>query len=121
MMAEWSVNHRACTTTYTTLIVLAQLPRDLSFRDAGDVPMSGLAFWKLTSSAQVRRVQAGALALQIDNVFRDIRGAVYEPGVDPDAVPGLIREALLRPENTVADLAALFDGLYLFWRENDAT
>lgn len=120
-MAEWSVNHRACTTTYTTLIVLAQLPRDLPFPDAGAVKMNGLAFWKLTSSAQVRRVQAGALAVQIDNVFRDIRGAVYEPGVDPDAVPGLIREALLRSEDTVADLAALFDGLYLFWRENDAT
>lgn len=119
-MAEWNVNHRACTTTYTTLIVLAQLPRDLPFPDAGAVKMSGLTFWKLTSSAQVRRVQAGALALQIDNVFRDIRGAEYEPGVDPATVPERIREALLRPEDNVADLAALFDGLYLFWRESDA-
>ena len=65
-------------------------------------------------------MQAGALALQIDNVFRDIRGAEYEPGVDPATVPERIREALLRPEDNVADLAALFDGLYLFWRESDA-
>lgn len=114
-MATWSKNHRACTTTWSTLLALTQLNE--TFKDAGELPMTGLTFW--TGSADARRTRAEGLATQIDNIFRIIRRARFEEGVtETDAASGLV-SALLNAEGSVADLAEVADQKYHFWREDE--
>ena len=81
-MANWSKNNRACKTTWTTLRVLEQNSK--AFVDTGDVTMKDLTYWNATATADMREFQAEVLATQIDNVFRLIRKARYEDGVDKE-------------------------------------
>ncbi|MDP2365241.1 MAG: hypothetical protein Q8M94_15925, partial [Ignavibacteria bacterium] len=58
-----------------------------------------------------------SLAIMMDNVFRDIRGAKYEKGITIENAINDIRETLLNSNNTLADLAEINDKNYLFWGE----
>ncbi len=120
-MAPWSANHRACTTTWTTLRVLAQIPLNLPFSRAGTVTMKELTFWNQAGTPDLRRVQASALAAQMDNVFRLVRRAQFEPGVEPAQAVSAIANTLLGADNTLADLAEVNDANYLFWGEDVAS
>jgi hypothetical protein len=112
-MAVWSSNHRACTTTWSTLLVLTQIQE--AFPKAGAIPMTDLAFW--AGSDDARRTRAETLAQQVDNIFRQLRGAKYEEGVaGEDAIQKMVAQ-LLTQGGTVADLAEVSDALYLFWKE----
>jgi len=114
-VAEWSRNNRACSTTWTTLFVLEQ--STLPFAESGGVPMHALAFWDDAASDDLRRLQAQALAIEMDNVFRLIRGARYEEGADTGTAVRAMCEVLTSRDRTMSDLAAANDANYRFWRE----
>lgn len=116
-MAVWTKNNRACTTTWTTLRVLHQIID--KFDNAGEVTMKELAFYNLSPDIEFRKVQASALAFQIDNVFRMIRRAVYESGTTQEKAVNEIISTLLDEKKTVAHLALVSDRNYVFWGEED--
>jgi hypothetical protein len=118
-MADWNANHRACTTTWTTLRVLGQIRKTLTFDKAGAKTMEDLAFWQQTASADLRAVQARSLAISMDNIFVMLRGARYEEGADGPKATKDIVNTLLDAERTVADLAEVNDANYRFWKEVD--
>ena len=115
----WSSENRAAKTTWTTLMVLDQIAQ--AFEESGEIKMSRLVFWNAAQSAAARRSQAEALSIQIDRVFREVRGAEFEDGQTRlrtlEAVVGVLTSADL----TVADLASLLDEHYRFWREGNTT
>lgn len=113
-MAVWSRNHRACETTWTTLFALTQLRAP--FPAAGEFTMPQLLFW--AGSARARQTRAEALSNQIDNIFRLLRGARFEEGVDRSAAVARLRDTLLVEANTVAVLAEEADALYRFFGES---
>lgn len=114
-MPVWSRNHRACTTTWTTLFALTQLRA--TFDDSGVLPMPELLFW--AGSARARATRAESLSNQIDNIFRLLRGARFEDGVDRPTAIARLRDTLLVEANTVASLAEEADGLYRFFGESE--
>lgn len=116
-MASWSRNNRAATTTWTTMKVLGQIPQNTVFKDAGAFRVDELTFWGQFPTEDMRTVQIGSLCTQIDNFFRDVRGASYEEGVTPEQALTNLRDALSNPDNTLADLAGINDASYLFWEE----
>jgi predicted GNAT superfamily acetyltransferase len=116
-MADWNANHRACTTTWTTLRVLGQIRKNLTFEKAGAKTMEELAFWQQTASAELRAVQARSLAIAMDNIFVMLRGARYEAGSDGAKATRDIVNTLLDAGQTVADLAEVNDANYRFWKE----
>jgi len=111
----WSPNHRACTATWIALRMLAQSERP--FPSSGTVRMDQLTFFNAAASGDMRRLQAGTLAKQLDNFFRQIDGAVFEAGKDAVAALSEMREALLNADNTMAWLATVVDAAYRFWDE----
>jgi len=117
-MGNWNRNNRACGTTWTTLRVLDQSFK--VFKDSGDVKMSDLTYWNQAADADIRTIQAGALANQMDNVFRQIRRAEYEEGVTREKAVGDIVKTLTNENKTISDLAEINDDNYKFWgEEND--
>jgi hypothetical protein len=116
-MADWSRNHRACATTWTTLLILHQNRK--TFDKSGDVKMAELTFWNQTASAPMRTLQAKTLAAQIDNMFRLTRGAQYEAGVTRTKATTDISDTLVDSDKTIADLAEVNDANYRFWGEED--
>jgi predicted GNAT superfamily acetyltransferase len=81
--------------------------------------MSQLTFWNPSATPAMRRIQATALANQIDNVFRIIRGAKYEKNVTQQKAIDNTVKTLLDAEQTICDLAKECDDNYLFWKEGD--
>lgn len=118
-MADWNANNRACTTTWTTLRVMGQIPQDMVFNNAGDVKISELTYWGEMTSADMRQTQARTLAIMMDNIFRMIRGAKYEEGKTNQQAVEAIINTLLNGEKIVADLAEINDANYYFWKENE--
>ena len=116
-MADWNANNRACTTTWSTLRVLGQIRKNLTFPKAGAKTMDELTFWQQTASAELRAVHARSLAVAMDNIFVMLRGAHYETGSDGATAVRDIVNTMLDAEQTVADLAAVNDANYRFWHE----
>ena len=79
--------------------------------------MDQLTFFNAVASDDMRRFQAGTLAKQLDNFFRQIDGAVFEAGKDAIAAVSDIRETLLTANRTMAGLATVVDATYRFWDE----
>jgi hypothetical protein len=111
----WSPNHRACTATWMALRMLDQSVRP--FPSSGTVRMDQLTFFNAVASDDMRRFQAGTLAKQLDNFFRQIDGAVFEAGKNALAALSEMRDALLTADATMADLATVVDAAYRFWDE----
>jgi len=116
-MADWNANNRACTTTWTTLRVLGQIRKNLTFAKAGAKTMEDLTFWQQTASSDLRAIQARSLAVAMDNIFVMLRGATYEENADGPKATRDIVNTLLDAQQTVADLAAVNDANYRFWKE----
>src|SRR5688572_6762217 len=114
-MAEWSVNNRACTSTWMALRILAQHRR--VFSKTCELTMQQLAFASSAISNDMRDVQARTLALQLNNVFRRIDGATLEPGVTEGQAVAAMEAVLVDDDQTVADLASVNDGNYRFFGE----
>ncbi|UFS61882.1 hypothetical protein LOH54_09465 [Sulfurimonas sp. HSL-3221] len=116
-MAYWSKNNRACTTTWSTLMLLEQL--DTVFREAGELKIKELTFFNQTSSGDQRKAAARTLAIQMDNVFREVRGATYEEDITGEQAIDSMLKVLTTPEATVSDLAEKCDISYNFYGEED--
>jgi hypothetical protein len=114
-MADWNKNNRACTTTWSTLRVLAQ--HEEVFSRSGSLAMKQLTFWNPTVTAQMKDLQVQTLARQMDNVFRKIRKAKYESGVDTDRAIGDMTTVMINGDKTVSELASIIDDDYAFWGE----
>jgi hypothetical protein len=114
-MGQWSKNNRACTTLWSTLHLLQQLTTN--FNDSGKLTMSDLTFYNPLSSAQQRRQESFVLADQLDNIFRKIRGATYEAGVERTEAIHIMVEKLVIKSAEVQDLAECIDTSYAFWGE----
>jgi hypothetical protein len=116
-MANWSKNNRACKTTWSTLRTLDQLNE--VFVEAGDLKIKELTFYNQTSSAGQRTSMARMLAVQLDNIFREIRGARYEDNIDGEKAIGSMVEVLTTSDATVASLAEECDVNYKFYGEEE--
>ena len=114
-MAEWSVNNRACTSTWMALRVLAQHKK--VFSATGALTMKQLAFASSAVSDEMRAVQARTLALQLNNVFRRIDGATLEDGVTESKAVADMETILSDDDKTVAELATANDANYRFFGE----
>ena len=115
-MAEWSVNNRACTSTWIALRLLAQHKR--VFSKTGSMTIGQLAFRNSAASDELHEVQARTLAQQLNNVFRNIDGATLEPGVKEGDAVSAMEDVLVDDEKTVADLAFVNDSNYRFFGED---
>jgi hypothetical protein len=115
---QWSFNNRACTATWMALRMLDQSV--LPFAPSGAVLMRQLTYFNAAASDGMRRFQAGTIAKQLDNFFRQIDGARFEDGVTPIVALSDLTEALLAAEQTMADLAGVVDKDYRFWEEDEA-
>jgi hypothetical protein len=103
MAAEWSNNNLSCISTWIGLRILEQNKK--VFDRSGTVRMRALAFWNTGATQQMRALQARTLAKQLDNIFRLVDGAEYEPEILADA------------DQTLADLAEVNNRNYRFWGE----
>lgn len=115
----WNQSNRAAKTTWTTLMLLEQF--QATFVEAGNLKMNVLLYWKETQSDSARRHDAESLAIQIDKVFREVRGAEFEHGVTRLQAIEQMLNILTREEKTVSELAEVADKSYRFWREKDQT
>ncbi|HBF38907.1 MAG TPA: hypothetical protein DDW50_16500 [Firmicutes bacterium] len=113
LMIPWSKNNRACTTTWSTLLILDQI--SAPFVDSSVIKMQEFTFWNHASSSDMRRILATTLAIQMDNIFIMIRGAQYETGITKETVTSGIAGLLTDGDKTVNDLADLNDSNYVFW------
>jgi len=114
-MADWKEDNLACLTLWTTLYTMKQL--FTNFSDSGDLKMSDLTYCNSLGSSGLIQQQATIIADQIDNIFRNGRGATYEKGVDrTKAIAGMV-SVLTNGSKLVKDLALVADGLYHFWEE----
>ena len=117
-MAKLSVNNRAHTQTYATLVLLKQID-DVAFNDAADTKMPELRFWSTVAGNDMRQQSAEALAQQIDNMFRspEIWGAQLEPSVSLNQAISSLAKALFDAEGTILQLATVADDGYRFLGE----
>ena len=116
-MANWSKNNRACKTTWSTLKILDQL--NVVFGEAGELKMKELTYFNQTSSKEQRTSMARMLSIQLDNIFRELRGTRYEENVTGDKAIESMVEVLTTPEATVALLSEKSDISYKFYGEED--
>lgn len=116
-MAVWSENHRACKTTWSTLRVLEQTRR--TFSKAGKLKMPNLTFWSDTDPKGIRAVKARTLAMQMDNIFRDLRGARFEKNKSRSVAIDDMVKVLTNKDRTIAELAEVNDSNYKFWKEGE--
>ena len=114
-MSDWSKNNLACTTTWTTLMVLEQLHE--VFSKSGTLTMKDLAYWNNAASAEMRKIQATTIAHQTDNIFIKLRGAKYEAGSTQQKAVDEMVTTMTDETKTVSDLAAINDSNYLFLGE----
>jgi hypothetical protein len=98
------------------LRILAQSNR--TFDLTGALTMAELAFFNAATSDEIRTMQARTLALAMDNIFRQIDGAIFENGANPDVAIRDITDALVDAALTVAHLAERNDANYRFFAES---
>jgi hypothetical protein len=116
-MAHWSRNNQACRKTWSTLRVLDQNYK--VFKESADVKMEELGFWNPLASSEMRKAQARSLAIQMDNIFRLIRKARYEEGVNQEKAVTDMSSVLTTSHKTISELAEIVDRRYLFRGEDD--
>lgn len=114
-MGIWNKNNRACTTLWSTLYTMQQFKSN--FADSGSKLMIDLTFYNALSSGELIKQEATLLADQLDNVFRNARGAKYEKGYNRSKTLTNLITVLIDREKQVSDLAETVDEAYLFWGE----
>lgn len=117
-MFTWSKNNRACTTTWSTLLILDQI--SAAFSDSGALKIQDFTFWNKTGSSEMRKLMANTLATQMDNIFTMIRGAQYEKGVTKENAINGMMNILAVGDQTVSGLAELNNNNYAFWNGDKA-
>jgi len=114
-MFKWSLDNRACKTTWSTLMELEQLKA--VFKDAGSMKMSELTYWNNTDSDDMRTTKVNAIAIEMDNIFTEERGAKYEENKSKETAIQDIKNIMVNSDKLVQDLAEVNDNNYLFWNE----
>lgn len=114
-MAEWNPKNLACVTLWTTLRAMQQL--NTNFKESGDLSMSDLTYFNNLSSGSFRSQEIQAVANQIDNIFRNGRGATFEEGITHEQAIFSMIGVLENGEMMVKDLAEVADHAYEFWHE----
>ena len=108
----WSKNSLACKRIWIALRVLEQSSK--VFKTSGTVLMKDLKYWTPGASPIIRKAQARSLAIQVDNVFRLLAGAKFDPGVTKKKAVTAMVAVLTKESKTMADLAEAVDALYEF-------
>ena len=116
---KWSSNNKACKTVWSALMALDQIDEDQSFKSTGQMKISELRFFPKDETQDEIDIRAKSLALQMDKIFRMIRGASYQEGVSRVIAVTKITDILKVQEQLVADLADKTDDKYLFVREDE--
>jgi hypothetical protein len=114
-MAEWLKNNRACEALWTSLYRMRQIFEN--FEDSENLQINSLLFYSSLDSAELRKQQANLIADQLDNTFRNGRGAVYENGIDRTSAIQNMVDILTEGDKTLNDLASAIDNCYKFWGE----
>jgi len=114
-MADWTENNRACKTLWTSLKVMNQV--FVNFDECGILKMQDLTFFNSLVSNTVLVKEATMVADQLDNIFRNGRGAIFEENTDRTKATGAMIAILVDGEKQVSDLAATVDDAYKFISE----
>jgi hypothetical protein len=114
-MADWSKNNRACEAVWTSFYKMNQLFSN--FDDSGTLQIKSLTFYSTLNSADLRKQQAIIIADELDNIFRNIRGAVYENNINRTTAMQNMVDILTDGSKTLSDLASAIDSCYKFWGE----
>jgi len=104
----------------TTLVVLEELTESQDFVLAGEKKIGDLPFFPVDGGADILDVKANSFAMQLDKVFRLMRGAVYEAGINQQKAVSSLVEVLKDKDKTIADLSDIADDSYLFYKEGDS-
>ena len=116
--SDWSANNAAACATWVALTGLSQITE--VFAKSAGVKMQQLTFWVTGSSAQMGQLLGGAIAVQLDNLFRMYEDAKYEEGKDRTTAVGAMTGILSQAEKTCAELASAVDDHYRFVDEPTA-
>lgn len=111
--SPWDKRSLACKVTWITLRLLHQHKR--VFNSAGRLRVKQLSFWK--SSTAARNAGRAMLVPQIDLLFREMYGSVYESGVTRAKALRALDSVLQQGDATLADVAAVADVQYEFLGE----
>ncbi len=114
---KWSSNNRACKTVWSVLMGLDQISESQPFKTTGDIKMRALTFFPQDAGDDVAEAKTHAFALQLDQVFRLIRGATYEAGIDQQKAVEEMQAVLKEGDETTTRLADVADDMYLFLNE----
>ena len=114
-MAKWTTTNRACKTLWTSLSTMDQLSSN--FDESGEIKMCELTFFNPLVSSELRKQQAAMVADQLDNIFRNGRGATFERNTDRGKAVTRMREILADESKLLCDLAHVIDESYQFISE----
>lgn len=114
-MSNWSKNNRACTTLWTSLHSMEQLKNN--FAESGDLNIRELTFYNALSTTEFRKQQAMMIAEELDNIFRNGRGASYEAACSRTQAISAMLEVLSDENKLLSELALAVDECYAFWGE----
>ena len=114
-MSDWSNNNRAHVLTWYSLFILNQLTT--GFKESEALKMKDLAFYATAASDELIELQANALGVQLDNMFRMLFNAKFEDGVDAEhAIPAL-QSGLRNGMRSLPELGTIADDNYRFLGE----
>jgi predicted RNase H-related nuclease YkuK (DUF458 family) len=112
---DWSKNNRACTTLWTSLYSMRQL--SISFTESAELKIKDFTFYNALISSELRLQQATIIVEQLDNIFRNGRGANYENEFNRGKSISAMLSVLSDETKSIVDLAAVVDNCYSFWGE----
>lgn len=114
---KWSSNNRACKTVWSVLKGLDQISELQPFKSTGEIKIKELTFYPQDAGDDIGEAKPHAFALQLDRVFRNIRRAEYEEGIDKQQAVETMLAVLEQGEETVTKLSDVADDMYLFLDE----
>lgn len=112
---NWTNNNIAHVRSWAFLRVLKQF-REV-FGPAGDLKMKQFAYWIPAATPELRRIDALAIATQLDNMFTVGIGAKYEPGFNRTKATNNMADVLVNADKTLCEFAVTVDDAYRFTGE----
>lgn len=108
----WTKNNLACVNTWAFLRGLGQLKP--VFSESGKLKMKELAFWNDAISSTLRRAEAKAVAVQLNQIFRKSLLAKYETGIDATKAVENMTDLMNSGSKTLCQLSVVVDKAYNF-------
>ena len=110
-MANWNRNNLACVNVWSTLFIMQQ--HQEVFKNSGTIKMEELLFFNPLMTKEELKFEAEGIADMLDRAFINTAGAVYDNCDRDKAVDDMV-SVLIKPQKTMADLAAQVDTDYEF-------